>query len=168
MRRVAGYENYFVTKDGRVWSVQSGRYLKGWKQQGYPYVTLLKGGKEFKKRVHRLVLTAYVGPCPEGMECCHNDGDRSNNNLNNLRWDTRKENHQDAIRHGTHTCLQPCKVKGEKHPRSKLTTADVRSIVYLYQTGLFSQRKLAKMFGVIHTCIQSILEKKTWNHIWEN
>lgn len=53
-------------------------------------------------RVHRLVLEAFVGPCPEGMEACHNDGNPANNRLENLRWDTRRNNILDAIRHGTH------------------------------------------------------------------
>lgn len=51
---------------------------------------------------HRLVLTVFVGPCPEGMEGCHNDGDPSNNHVSNLRWDTRRSNILDAIKHGAH------------------------------------------------------------------
>jgi hypothetical protein len=52
--------------------------------------------------VARLVLEAFVGPCPDGMEGCHNDGDNSNNHLDNLRWDTRSANRLDSVRHGTH------------------------------------------------------------------
>lgn len=52
--------------------------------------------------VHRIVLEAFCGPCPAGMEGCHGDGDPSNNHVSNLRWDTRSENRFDAVRHGTH------------------------------------------------------------------
>lgn len=52
------------------------------------------------------MLTAFVGPCPDGMEGCHNDGDPHNNRLDNLRWDTRANNARDAIRHGTHPWLK--------------------------------------------------------------
>src|SRR5262245_43976187 len=38
--------------------------------------------------VHRLILEAFVGPCPDGYVACHNDGTRSNNRPENLRWDT--------------------------------------------------------------------------------
>lgn len=52
--------------------------------------------------VHRLVLIAFVGPPPDGMEVCHNDGDPTNNVLSNLRWDTRTGNMRDAVDHRTH------------------------------------------------------------------
>lgn len=70
------------------------------------------GGKGRHRFVHRLVLTAFVGPCPEGFEGCHNDGDPSNNRLDNLRWDSQSGNVLDTVRHGTHrqtkkqTCAQ--------------------------------------------------------------
>jgi hypothetical protein len=38
------------------------------------------------RRVHRLVLSAFVGPCPEGMVPRWRDNDRTNNHLSNLRW----------------------------------------------------------------------------------
>lgn len=54
------------------------------------------------RTVHSLVLTAFVGPCPDGMEGCHNDGDPANNRVTNLRWDTHTENMRDVLRHGRH------------------------------------------------------------------
>lgn len=55
------------------------------------------------RRVHRLVLEAFVGPCPDGMEACHANDRPSDNRLVNLRWDTRSENQRDSIRNGTHS-----------------------------------------------------------------
>lgn len=53
-------------------------------------------------RVHRLVLTVFVGPCPPGMQTRHLDGDPGNNHLGNLRWGTPAENNRDTLRHGRH------------------------------------------------------------------
>lgn len=68
------------------------------KKSGYLRVQLGKGNKLY---VHALVLTAFTGPCPDGFEGCHGDGDRTNNREPNLRWDTRRENVADMVKHGT-------------------------------------------------------------------
>jgi hypothetical protein len=69
---------------------------------GYPNVTLSHAGKSWLRRVHTLVLDAFVGPRPQGMVCCHIDGVRTNNLLSNLRWGTSSENNYDIVRHGHH------------------------------------------------------------------
>jgi len=78
-----------------------GRMLAIHIHNGYPTIRLAHGNRRLTFGVHRLVLLAFVGPSPDGMEACHNDGDRSNNVLSNLRWDSRSENNKDRIRHGT-------------------------------------------------------------------
>ena len=98
---------------------------------------------------------AFVGPCPDGMEACHNDGNPANNNLENLRWDTHKSNMWDKIKHGTI-------IRGEKHPRSILTSVAVREIRSLWKTGLYTQQKLADMYGVKQMAISKIVRGKTW------
>lgn len=52
--------------------------------------------------IHRLVLEAFVGPCPDGMQTCHWNDDPSDNRLSNLRWGTRSDNVRDMIRNGGH------------------------------------------------------------------
>lgn len=63
---------------------------------GYQNISLPNG----KYLVHRLVLSAFVGPCPKGCEGLHDDDKRTNNRLSNLRWGTRAENIEDAFRNG--------------------------------------------------------------------
>lgn len=80
----------------------SGRQLKVFiDDKGYPRTGLSRAGKSKLVLVHRLILLAFVGPCPPGMEGCHEDGDPLNCTLANLRWDTPKANKADSIRHGT-------------------------------------------------------------------
>jgi HNH endonuclease len=67
-------------------------------KNGYLSIQL---GRARRALVHRLVLEAFVGKAPQGMQCAHADGNRANNALGNLRWVTRKENEADKLRHGT-------------------------------------------------------------------
>ena len=118
LREIPGFPNYMVTMDGRIWS-KTGKWKKpSVTQDGYLRVWLWNNGKQYPRRVHRLVLETFIGPCPEGMQGCHFDGTRTNNRLSNLRWDTRSGNQFDAVRHGTHYTLG---LYGEKHPGSKLS-----------------------------------------------
>lgn len=71
------------------------------KDRGY-FVVNLSDGKTVMYYVHFLVLTTFVGPPPEGTECCHWDSDRTNNHIPNLRWDTPTENSYDTVRNGNH------------------------------------------------------------------
>lgn len=73
---------------------------------GYVRVHL---GSKYADYVHRLVLLAFVGDCPPGLECAHDDGIRGNNQLGNLAWKTRSANGLDRRRHGTATL-------GERNP----------------------------------------------------
>lgn len=50
--------------------------------------------------MHRLVLLAFVGPCPDGMEACHANDIPTDNRLANLRWGTHADNMRDRIENG--------------------------------------------------------------------
>lgn len=102
-RPTVGYEGYYEVSDrGGVRRVGGG-LLKPYNDGGLRLrVTLSKRGSRRLFNVHDLVLAAFVGPCPEGLEGCHWDGDATNNSLTNLRWDTRSANQYDKVRHGRH------------------------------------------------------------------
>jgi len=70
--------------------------------KGYLVVNLWWANESRIWLVHRLVLIAFVGPEPFGMEALHGDGDPTNNVLANLRWGTHAENQRDQVAHGTH------------------------------------------------------------------
>lgn len=103
-RPIPGHPGYLVGDDGSVWSCKrrgGWRRLKTANHSGYQLVALSvpNGGRTHPIGVHRLVLLAFAGPCPEGMEGCHDNGDRSDNHRSNLYWGTHLDNMQDAIRH---------------------------------------------------------------------
>ena len=116
-RSINGFPGYRVGNDGSVWfawrTCRAGRVLtdrwklmkQGTHEKGYRYVNLTppEGGKYKTFRVHRLVLGAFIGPCPEGMECRHLNGNRQDNTLGNLAWGTKVENTDDCRRHGSYS-----------------------------------------------------------------
>lgn len=101
-RRIAGASDYEVSDQGRVRSLKSGGLiLKPRRHNGYLMVTLPVGGTSLHRFVHVLVLTAFVGPTPDGLQTRHLDGTRTNNHVENLAWGTRRENMADKHVHGT-------------------------------------------------------------------
>lgn len=66
--------------------------------QGYALVSLSKNGKKKKFRIHRLVAEAFI-PNPNNYPCVnHIDGNKLNNNVNNLEWCTEKQNMEHAAK----------------------------------------------------------------------
>ncbi len=169
MKTIPGFPDYAITKDGRVWSKSrkladgrhwEGRWLKSsFSSSGYFKIGLAINCLGYTRKIHSLILETYVGPCPPGMQCRHLDGDSKNNRLENLVWGTSSENQQDRIQHKT-----DC--QGEKCRTSKLTEQDVRMIVYLYRTGLFLQREIAKVYNIAQVTISRIVHRKRWKHLY--
>ena len=148
---IPGYEReYQVSDAGRVRSLPRLRVQKSkagnLHEHKCPGKTLKPRAKECghlqvqlrgrNRLVHQLVMLAFVGPCPEGMEVCHNDSDPSNNRLANLRYDTR-------------------------HSRQKLSVDDVRDIRTRLSNGE-SVSALAKEYSVCYSTIWNIQKKETF------
>lgn len=164
LKTIPGFSAYCATKDGKIWSRKTKRFLRPSLSVGYSCVNLYKNSKAHRRQIHRLVLETFVGPCPKGMECCHKNGIRIDNRLKNLRWDTRSNNAKDAVEHGTSPGLR--QYNGETNPAAKLKEVDVRMIIYMFRTGLFLQKEIAKIYNVWPTIISKIITKKNWKHIW--
>lgn len=150
-KMVPDYPGYRVGDDGSVWSKwKRGSYRStefgDWRrlspaatERGRRFVGLYRNGKRSHVYIAPLVLTLFTGPRPDGLECCHWDGDPSNNSLSNLRWDTRSANHMDKRRHGT----SGRKLVGREHDVIRM----LRSM---------SERAVAERFGVGRYVIRRI------------
>ena len=127
---------------------------------GYLCLLLSRFGVKKNYRVSRLVLTAFVGPPPEGYEAAHRDGVSTNNNLPNLAWKTPKENQADRLCHGTDN-------RGERHGESKLTAEAVLEIRRRHKLGdpINGNAALGREFGVCLSNINSVVNRKSWKHI---
>lgn len=109
-RAIPGFDGYEVSDLGRVrswrpWHGSVGpRILTPQEDRGYLGVTLVKPGerRRLTYKVHRLVMLAFVGPLPQGMQTRHLDDDGRNNALTNLAYGTPSENGYDRVRNGGH------------------------------------------------------------------
>lgn len=133
---------------------------------GYQQVELRKNGKRKCSLIHRLVLQTFVGPCPDGMEGCHKDSNPKNNKLNNLKWDTPKNNVQDILFRGNHWFSNNIgHNRGSKHSLSKLNEKQVRIIKWLLKNSHLTQKEIGKIFDVSNITICDIKSGKLWKHV---
>lgn len=163
-KKIPGYEDYSVSNLGRVRrdtyskASEPGRILKPAENHaGYLRHILSKSGKVKQMFLHRLVALAFLPNQGEKSQVNHIDGNKKNNNLENLEWVTFSEN----IKHSVSNDLIK---KGEKHSQSKLTEIEVLEIRDLRSKG-WKQIDLAKKFGVTQGIISGIEHKKTWTHV---
>jgi len=119
-------------------------------------VVLSKGGIRKTFRVHQLVATAFIGPCPTGHEVLHGDGRKAHNAIANLRYGTRSENEADKLRHGTSN-------RGERHGNAKLSATAINTIFALRAAGK-AQKEIAKAVGVLQPAVSRVLSGKRWGH----
>lgn len=172
---VVGFPGYRVGDDGSVWTCRIRRYRKGfgagveyvlsetWTQMrlnvttaGYLDVQLFRDRKSYHRLVHRLVLEAFIGPCPKGHECAHDNNDPGDNRLSNLSWKTKKANQGDRIRHGTHC-------RGERHGIARLTDEQASQIRQAFALGT-KIVVIAKKFGVSRYVVSGIVHGETYRH----
>lgn len=140
-----------TTRRGRPWIMRhGGKTLTPVRDRGGYLVV----GLRLKwRKIHHLVLEAFVGARPAGYHCAHGDGVRDNNRLENLRWATPQENEADKDLHGT-------RAVGERIGASKLTAAQVAHIRMTAADR--SHTQIAAEYGVHQTTISRILRGAGW------
>ena len=157
------FPSYAVSSLGKVKSIANGQGRRSGvlacsmqNKSGYKRmrVTLREAGKTHYVFVHRLVLESFHGDAPHGCECCHKDGDATNNAVSNLYWGTRKQNQADSIRHGTKK--NPPNFFGEKSSAAKLSDMQVSEIRANAHDGL-SISAVSRHYGISRTHVRRIL-----------
>lgn len=122
--------------------------------------TAVRGINDKKRRnhmVHKLILEAFVGPRPEGMECRHLNGNGSDNRIANLRWGTPAENTLDKFRHGTVS-------RGCRNGWSKLNEEKVLEMRQRRKNGE-QLKSLAAYFKVDVRTVTRVVGRRIWTHI---
>lgn len=160
-RDVKGYEGHYeVSNFGRVRSTS----YKGVKiltpsktKRGYLNVIFCINQKKEHKLVHRLVAEAFIDNPNSLKTVNHKNGNKSNNNVENLEWCSQEDNNKHAKENGL---LQ----RYEDRPEAKLTKGAVKMIPKLIELGATTD-DLKTLFNVSRRCIDNIFEGKNWSDL---
>lgn len=136
-RDVVGQEGFYqVSNLGRIKTVsryvesRPGVYITirekirkiGIDNYGYSFVNFSKGGKQTTAFIHRCIAMAFIPNPDNKKEVNHIDGNKQNNDISNLEWNTPLENNRHAWDTGLKNNF------GENHDRCKLSDLQVAEI----------------------------------------
>lgn len=145
-------DDYIITREGKILSKKRGCKEVKPQPNGKGYLRVHIAGKMCF--VHRLVAEKYV-PNPDSKpQVNHKDGNKLNNNADNLEWVTNQENRDHAMKNGLH-------LQGEACPWTKLTK---KAVQFIREHTEYSSRELAEMFGVSDSYIRALRRNKRWKN----
>lgn len=148
---------YEVSNRGRIrWSKSKRIMAPSVNQHGYIQTILHKNGQRTNVLLHRLVLEAFIGPCPEKYQANHINGVKTDNRPENLQWVTGRANSLHAIRSG----LQPHR-RGSGNGQSILTEEDIPVIRKRLSRGE-TQQTIGDDYGVSRFTISGIAQGRNW------
>ena len=150
-RDIPGHEGrYQASTHGRIRSLKRNLIMQGDLVCGYLQIRLSKNGLPDRRKVHHFVLETFVSPRPEGKECRHLNGDRTDNRLANLAWGTSAENGRDKASHHS--------LKGTRHGMNRLTPFQA----FMLRESSLGNYVLGRLFGVTGASIESIKKGRNW------
>lgn len=166
---VVGFESFYeISSESRIKSLaridsrgfnRKERMMNPHKDShGYYVVGLTVNGKTSYRKVHQLLLEAFVGPRPSSEHVGrHLNDNPADNSLLNLAWGTHQENKDDSVRNDSHS-------RGERNRHAVLNETQVREVKVLKGLGK-SDKELAAIFGVTRGTINKISTGRTWKNV---
>jgi len=159
---IPDFPGYQITRQGCVRNtaqrqgVRRGQDLKHHiDEHGYRWVHLVAGGRQYRARLHRLLLRTFVGPpATKQTHTRHLDGNPANNELSNLAWGTPKENAADTISHG----------RWPRTYRGRFSEAEVQEIRATYRSGA-NMSQFCRDKGWPYPGVYQAAIRKSYRHI---
>jgi len=172
---VVGFEGaYQVSSFGRVKSLDrivkrppkgdlplKGKYIKPlMEKKGYFAVGLINHSIKHQRKIHRLVATMFIDNPMNYPQVNHKDGNKTNNNIDNLEWCNNSMNIQHAYDNGLKKARN-----SENNLSAKLTNEQVINIRKWYSEGIYTKRQLSDIMNVTFTSISGIVRFKSWKYV---
>jgi len=169
---IPNFNNYEASNTGLIRSINYKRtrktkILKPSISRGYLKTMIKNDLEQYKSwNVHNFIMLTFKGPKQKGQEVNHIDGNKLNNNINNLEYCTRSENMKHAFNMG----LAKAK-RGEDNASAKLTQLQVNEI-RSYVKGqrdkgvrYYGRKKLAIKYGISEAHVKDIVNNR--REIWK-
>lgn len=161
---IKNFEDYYIiSNNGRIQRTAGGQgarpglILKTKNDKyGYPTVELHIHNHRYRRYVHILLVSTFIGDIPKGYEVNHKDGNKTNLHLSNLEIVTRQENVEHAWKLGL------TDNSGSKCGSAKLTNEQILGLRtnFVYSKGIYT--RLAKQLNVSVATISRIIHKETY------
>ena len=150
MKPIPEHEEYSITEDGIVFGKFGKRLIGHVDRCGYHEVLLTENGKSKWYLTHRLVASTYI-PNPQNYQFVnHIDGNKLNNNINNLEWCTRSYNTKHAFETGLQTNVT------NQYGNYTILSSDQKNQIYeLHKKGLID-KDIAEEIG----CSRELVGRK--------
>lgn len=156
--------NYEVSNIGNIRHIKTKNYTKQSTSttSNRFYVKIKINGKGKHLNVAREVAKAFISNPNNLPQVNHKDGNKLNNNVENLEWISKSDNEKHAFANNLKT-----PTKGELSGMSKLKNEDVKFIKQNYKPydKVYGCHALGRMFNVNSNTISSIIRGETWKHI---
>lgn len=151
-------DNYEASDDGHIRRKKTKHILHEFVGKD-GYLRTQFDGKS--RTVHRVIANAFIDKINGKDFVNHKDGNKKNNQVENLEWCTRSENMYHAYSHNLKT------QKGEANSRCKLSKSDVRFIKKYYKPGnkKYGAKALSIKFGVAPQTISAVISGQNWSHL---
>lgn len=163
LKPIKGYEGqYSIDEGGNVHNLKTNTILKHiLKKNGYLVITLYsENPRYYQVGIHRLLAIAFIPNPHDKKEVNHKDGNKQNNNLDNLEWVTSRENNIHALKTGLRRINH-----GEKHNWCKTTTEELARLVKENIKLGLTNRQIANKLNIPHYNVYDIRVGKSWSWV---
>jgi hypothetical protein len=159
VKRIRSLPGYYASSSGRIYRDTGGGLIRvrlSLRHDGYLQVAGKDmGGHKVSVLAHRAVAEAFLGPCPAGMQVCHWNGDKADNRIDNLRYDTPKANAIDSLRLGATRA-------GEAAPQAKMNSLQLRVAGRLREYYLCTLREIGEYLRISGRQVGRALRGQQW------
>ncbi len=164
-KQIPDFPDYYIHSDGYVISCKSGKekvMVGGYTGNGkYKQVTLRENGRQVSRTIHTLVADAFIENHENLPQVNHIDGNRYNNNFNNLEWSTARDNILHSVKMGlwnepTAEHYKMMKI-GMARTKATFTLEEGSEVMEMKEALNLNCREVAKLVGCSKNVIQRLV-----------